>query len=82
MDFRLPLRGACSPYLTPTAKNVFNKFSVRYFVRLVLETFEVTRRVAKSRGDDDDDEDSTEELEESEVDSAIESNFHEVIFLR
>ena len=35
--FRFPLRGACSPYLCSTKTNVFNKFSVRYIVRLVIE---------------------------------------------
>lgn len=36
IDFRLPLRGACCRYLGPTVKNVYNKFSVRYFIRLVF----------------------------------------------
>ena len=37
IDFRMALRGAASQYLCPTVKNVYNKFSVRFFVRLVLE---------------------------------------------
>jgi hypothetical protein len=34
VKFRLPLRGCCSKYLTPSKLNVFNKFSVRYYVRV------------------------------------------------
>ena len=37
IDFRLPLRGACSQYLTPTVKNVFNKFTVRFYIRIVIK---------------------------------------------
>ena len=36
IDFRLPLRGASSQYLCPSIKNVYNKFSVRWFIRFVL----------------------------------------------
>ena len=36
IDFRLPLRGACCRYIGPTVKNVYNKFSVRYFIRFVF----------------------------------------------
>jgi hypothetical protein len=32
--FRIPLRGL--PNLTPTLKNIFNKFSVRYYLKCVL----------------------------------------------
>ena len=28
------MRGLCSPYLSPTKANVFNKFSVRYMVQV------------------------------------------------
>jgi hypothetical protein len=34
VPFRIPLRGL--PNLTPTLKNVFNKFSVRYYLKCVL----------------------------------------------
>jgi hypothetical protein len=34
ISFRLPLRGLAAPYLSPTKLNVFNKFSVKYFVQL------------------------------------------------
>lgn len=37
IDFRIPLRGAHSKFLTPTVKNVFNKFSVRFFLRVVVK---------------------------------------------
>lgn len=36
VNFRIPLRGAHARYMTPTVKNVYNKFSVRFFVRLVI----------------------------------------------
>ena len=34
IDFRMPLRGAATQYLCPTAKNVQNKFTVKFFIRL------------------------------------------------
>lgn len=34
IPFRVPLRGLVTPYLSPTYLNVFNKFSVQYFVRV------------------------------------------------
>jgi len=34
VSFRLPLRGI--PNLAPTLKNVLNKFSVRYYLKLVI----------------------------------------------
>ena len=34
VPFRFPLRGI--PDLTPTLKNVMNKFSVRYYIKCVL----------------------------------------------
>lgn len=46
VEYRIPLRGLHMKYLTPTAKNVFNKFSVRFFLRFVVrlnsETIETT----------------------------------------
>jgi len=36
IDFRLPLRGASGRFLGPTVKNVYNKFSVRFFIRLIF----------------------------------------------
>ena len=36
INFRLPLRGASCKLLCPSVKNVYNKFSVRFFIRLVL----------------------------------------------
>ena len=36
IDFRIPLRGASCKFLCPTVKNVYNKFSVRFFVRFVF----------------------------------------------
>jgi hypothetical protein len=37
IPFRLPLRGV--KYLTPTLKNVMNKFSVRYYLKCILTEF-------------------------------------------
>ena len=34
--FRLPLRGAASQMITPTLLNAFKKFSVRFFIRAVI----------------------------------------------
>ena len=39
VKFRIPLRGLCTPYLSPTFVNVFNKFTVRYYARLVLKVW-------------------------------------------
>jgi vacuolar protein sorting-associated protein 26 len=36
--FRFPLRGVMN--LTPTLKNIFNKFSVRYYLKLMVLTEE------------------------------------------
>ena len=71
VDFRLPLRGANGNYLTPTAKNVYNKFSVRFFVRIVMSVannylikVEKKKRQKKKKGNDgEDDEDQTSEEE-------------------
>lgn len=68
------MRGACSPYLGPTKTNVFNKFSVRYFVRLVVEV--VKERSASFT--DDADSTSCNEEEPFEVIDEVESALHEV----
>lgn len=36
VDFRMPLKGACGQYLSPSVRNVYNKFSVRFFLRIVF----------------------------------------------
>lgn len=51
VKFRFPLRGCCSNLLSPTKLNVFNKFSVRYFVRVKI----MLRPQAKNRIDEDGD---------------------------
>ena len=43
VDFRLPLRGAGAPFLTPTARNVFNRFSTRFFLRVVIQVEETVK---------------------------------------
>ena len=75
VDFRIPLRGACRPYLCPTVTNVFNKFSVRFFVRVVV----VTERVERHFVEGDEDEDVMEErLVEEELVGAL----HELVMWR
>ena len=59
VDFRIPLRGACCKYVTPSVKNVFNKFSVRFFVRIVLQTaalYRVTKEKKKKNEDSENEE--------------------------
>jgi vacuolar protein sorting-associated protein 26 len=34
IEFRIPLKGVLN--ISPTLKNVFNKFSVKYFLKLVV----------------------------------------------
>lgn len=54
IDFRIPLRGACSKYLTPTVKNVFNKFSVRFYLRLVIKVTTIRKEKKESEGTNSD----------------------------
>lgn len=67
IDFRVALRGACSQYLCPTVKNIYNKFSVRFFIRVVFYV-KVRYRIAKDaaaakRGESNNDGASSEEFE-------------------
>lgn len=52
IDFRLPLRGAQSKFLCPSVRNVYNKFSVRFFIRFVLFV-KVRFRVAQKPGQEE-----------------------------
>lgn len=52
VGYRIPLRGACKPYLCPTVTNVFNKFSVRFFVRVVVVTERIERHVVEGEDED------------------------------
>lgn len=50
IDFRIPLRGASCRFLCPTVKNVYNKYSVRFFIRFVLfirVRFRVAQKAAR-----------------------------------
>ena len=68
VKFRFPLRGLSSNYLSPTKLNVFNKFSVRYFVRVKI----MLRRQAKSKIDEDGDlEEQNENQESNDEDQAV-----------
>jgi len=82
VNFRVPLRGVHARYLTPTAKNVFNKFSVRFFVRLSIH-ITPKPRAQKPRHDSDSEngEEKSEETEKEE-DEIINSNFLEVVLWR
>ena len=97
VDFRMPLRGAASQYLCPTVKNVQNKFSVRFFIRLTLFVqvrFKVaTKRQKESNNDgaSSEEENQREALEDDGGFEAIESyseqqevtsNFLEVLLWR
>jgi hypothetical protein len=66
IDFRLPLRGACCRYLTPTVKNIYNKFSVRFFIRIVFFV-KVRFRIAKPKRESNNDGASSEEEDEREA---------------
>lgn len=96
IDFRLPLRGACCRYLGPTVKNVYNKFSVRYFIRFVFFV-KVRFRVAdKASKDSNNDGESSEENEREAIEgdsdfeniesyaeqTEVTSNFLEISFWR
>ena len=87
IDFRLPLRGAASKLLTPTVKNVQNKFSVRFFVRIVLQTtalyrVQTDKKQRDEEEEEDDKDDSFEHLSEHEEDLDMESNLVEVVLWR
>ena len=70
IDFRMALRGACSHYLCPTVKNIYNKFSVRFFVRVVFD-IKVRYRIAQKRESSNNDGASSEDFDEVE---AVEGN--------
>lgn len=53
--FRIPLRGLASPYLSPTKINVFNKFSVKYFVQVKIILSRPVHDAALDREEDDQD---------------------------
>ena len=94
IDFRIPLRGACGQYLTPTAKNVYNKFSVRFFVKVVMSVANnyLIKVEKKKRQQKDDEDQSSEEIEDNDDDiemlqriedeNDIESNMVELQLLR
>ena len=70
IDFRLPLRGASCQYLCPTIKNVYNKFSVRFFIRFVLFVkvrFRVAAKKAEEKKESNNDGASSEEENEREA---------------
>ena len=63
IDFRMSLRGACAQYLCPTVKNIYNKFSVRFFIRVVFSV-RVRYRIAKDKkAESNNDGASSEEFE-------------------
>ena len=95
IDFRIPLRGACGPYLTPTAKNIYNKFSVRFFVRVVMlvtSHYQIKVEKKKRRQKKEDEDQSSEEIEHDDEDlemierieeeSEVSSNFIELTMWR
>lgn len=70
IDFRMALRGACAQYLCPTVKNVYNKFSVRFFVRVIFAV-RVRYRVRKTNRESNNDGASSEEYDNVQ---AVEGN--------
>ena len=70
IDFRMSLRGSCSQYLCPTVKNVYNKFSVRFFIRIVF-FIRVRYRVNAKKSSGNNDGASSEEFDDVE---AVEGN--------
>ena len=66
IDFRMALRGASSQYLCPTVKNVYNKFSVRFFVRLLI-FIKVRFRIKAKKQSNNDEASDGEESEEREA---------------
>jgi hypothetical protein len=66
IDFRLPLRGASGRFLGPTVKNVYNKFSVRFFIRLIFFV-KVRFRVAAKPKESEDDGESSEDNEREAI---------------
>ena len=64
VEFRMPLRGGPSQLLCPSVKNVYNKFSVRFFLRLVF--FVKVRYVMGQSTKADKDEDAPDDGHSSE----------------
>ena len=53
VDFRIPLRGSHSQFLSPTIKNVYNKFSVRFFLRIVIKITPKPKARVETHSDDE-----------------------------
>jgi len=81
VHFRIPLRGALARFITPTCKNVFNKFSVRFFIRVVFYLMPIPRDSSQVPDTDEAQEGALQEAEEPEEEE-INSNYIEVVFWR
>jgi len=72
--------------MTPTAKNVFNKFSLRYFIRIVLQTISLYRvetdKEKKEENENEEQDEEFEHLDECEEELDMETNFIEVVLWR
>ena len=66
IDFRLPLRGAQCKFLCPSVRNVYNKFSVRFFIRFVLFVKVRYRVAAKAKKEEEKESHDGASSEESE----------------
>lgn len=77
IDFRLPLRGACGRFLCPSVKNVYNKFSVRFFVRFVFFV-KVRYRVADKKKRESANEGASSEEESDREALSGESDFENI----
>lgn len=78
--------------MTPTVKNIYNKFSVRFFLKVVLvvaQNYFVRSKREAEREDEEEseelernEEDDIEVLERYEEESGVDSNFIELNFFR
>jgi len=80
INFRIPLRGLHMKYLTPTVKNVFNKFSVKFFLRIVVRIKPMPKVIVEQDGEYENL--SHEDEKKEEQDEEIDSNFIEIVLWR
>ena len=69
--------------MSPTIKNVFNKFSVRFFLRLVIKITPSAKTRVETHSDDENSIDADTQAVIDELDDEeIDSNYIEVVFWR
>ena len=76
----MPLKGACGQYLSPTVRNVYNKFSVRFFLRLVFTVAtNVNHQLAVKKAAKNSDDDEVESSGEEDTAAQMEESDWEVL---